>query len=184
MKLIRNLPNGTPVSLVCQEATQQRLFPKHFKDRPRSLASHFKRWRSVREILKQDLQVFRNLLDDVSRAYEETGEGVYSVTIEHPDQIGWETSAPITAFRLDELEHFTLNRAASGLRLKRTATHYKAPLTHFVTIVYEIMHDRERANGLFVLIHDLYPGIDLGELVGNITTRERRVFYCIDHPGE
>lgn len=183
MKLKRTLPDGTPVSLVCLEPTRKRLYQHHFRPVRTPAASHFKTWRSVPDVITQDSSVSRDLLEDIGNAYAESGEGVYSVTLTHSESVGWETSAPLITFQPDELETFWLRPNASALRVRQATGKHKAPETRHVTIVYEIMRDRERSGGLFVLLHDLYPGIDLGELKGNITEREKRVFYRFDHPG-
>jgi hypothetical protein len=62
------------------------------------------------------------------------------------------------------------------------AARYKAPLTNKLTVVFEFQLATEDRPHLMI-VHSLYPGEDIGELSGDITENEGRVFFDWDHPG-
>lgn len=183
MRLVRCLPNKKLVTLFCHNGVEDRLFTRHFQVVQRPMAAHFRRWRSVREMIKTDDQIYRELMHDIAESHQESGDGVYSTTFTHHDPVGWETSAPLAAFRLDELEPFRVNDRATALRVKRSVRDRPAPLTNLVTIAYEVMPDRDAPEQLFVFIQDVHPGVDLGAREGDMTAREKRVFYSQGHWG-
>ena len=95
--------------------------------------------------------------------------------------VGWESTSALSDYKEDDLERFTINRRSKGLRVKMCRTDLLAPKTCELTIVYELKIEDDK---LVAIIHSIYPGQDIGELRGNVTVREKRVFFDWNHPGQ
>lgn len=65
--------------------------------------------------------------------------------------------------------------------VKTSCTDILAPQTYDLTIIYQFMFFDKKPK---VFIHSMYPGYDIGELIGDITKRENRIFFDWNHPGE
>lgn len=156
--------------------------------RVQNLAGSFSVWDSPENFF-QDSLVQDELICHADELAAEAEYGTHSVTLSVFDKwLGWESTDQIERYTdfgiLHELEKFNPNRKSNALRFPlRLKYKFKAPATNKVTVVFEFRPDKEDDGFLFI-IHSVYPGEDIGELVGNITEREQRVFFDWDHPGE
>ncbi|MDQ5969063.1 MAG: hypothetical protein QG579_220 [Patescibacteria group bacterium] len=168
------------VDIVTRYHTKERLASTCFRGADVRKAGNFSRWDCIEKVL-EDASVLEELLDDLNEACLDRNLGTSSLNIECPEIVGWESTDNIDRYTPDDLEHFNLNRKGHGLRLKLDRTDIRAPKTHMLTLVYELKSE----DGNFVaLIHSIYPGVDVGDLVGNVTKREGRIFFDWGHPGE
>ena len=94
--------------------------------------------------------------------------------------VGWPGTDELTKYKPEDLEEFSPNRHSKALRVKKDRLDLLVPLTNFVTLVYELRPERYQTA---IIVHSMYPGKDIGELHGNITEREKVVFFDWDHPG-
>jgi len=170
---------GATVKVIVPQQTEARLAGTCFRGISLKKAGNFKLWESATELF-QDQTVVRLLLEELDSQWVEGELGVFSATFIHPEQIGWESTSPISAEVADALEPFNLNRHSTGLRVRADRTDMLAPLTHGLTVIYELKDD---CGGPISIIRSIYPGADVGELDGDVTNREQRYFYGWEHPG-
>lgn len=181
MHLVTNpsYPTSIRMLVICPIKTEERLKTTCFRGRNQKLAGNFKLWESVEEMFKSS--AINELKDDFWEQWRKCEFGTHSVTIEMPVHIGWESTANKDKYPMDTLEEFCPNRRSTALRIRSNRTEHLAPLTKDITIVYQLEDQRGEPK---VTIWSLYPGDDIGELVGDITQREGRVFFDWNHPGE
>lgn len=185
MKLIRNLVDGQSVCIVARTSTKQRLSTTCFRidddQQLKTLAGNFARWRCIEDILN-DHWVGKEFLLEVAQLLKEKDcTTVHSVEIPHADSVGWSSTAPLREWRkFPDLERFQLNNKCYGLRVSPNRTDVLAPVTHCLTLVFEL---KIEVNKPVVIIHSVYPGVDIGYLVGNVTEREQCVFFDWSHKG-
>jgi hypothetical protein len=174
------LRSDVRVDIVTRYHTENRLAKTCFRGMDIKKAGNFSQWDSVEKVL-EDATVLDELLDDLNEVCRDRNIGTISLNIQHPRIVGWESTDVPEKYNLDDLEHFKLNRKARALRVKTNRTDLKAPQTNLLTLIYEL---KLEDGNFVVIIHSLYPGIDVGELVGNVTKRENRIFFDWNHPGE
>lgn len=178
--ITKMLKSGVWVTIVTRYHTEKRLTSTCFRGTDIKKAGNFCLWTRIQQVL-EDESVLKELLDDLDEACRDQNFGTSSLNIEHPRVVGWESTDDIDEYVSGELEHFNLNRKGHGLRLKLDRTYTKAPKTNMLTLVYEL---KSEDGNFVVLIHSIYPGLDVGNLVGNVTKREGRIFFDWEHPGE
>ena len=180
MFIQKKLKGGTGVAIVVRRITEERLRTKCFRGTHHSLAGNFSRWNSVKELFLDEF-VIKQFLDELSEMSLKQETGTYGVSIIHTMPIGWESTAPIENYEQNDLEKFSLNRKSWGLRLKPSRTNLLAPQTSEITIIFEFKYENTK---YVAVVHSIYPGNDIGELNGDVTDRENRVFFDWNHPGE
>lgn len=176
MHLVINLVN---MLVICPIKTKERLQTTCFRGRDQKLAGNFKLWESVEDMFEGS--ILNKVTDDVWEQWEHGVFGTHSVTFEMPIHVGWESTVSRDKYSMDDLEDFSPNKRSSALRIRPGRTEHLAPLTRDITIVYQLEEQRGAAK---VTIWSMYPGVDIGELDGDITEREGRVFFDWNHPGE
>jgi hypothetical protein len=165
--------------IVVRQQTQDRLATKCFRGKPANRAGNFLRWQNAHELFESEF-VTQSILADVSEAYAKKSR-TNSVCIDFGSHIGWSGTDDLGKYKTEDLERFEPNRRSWALRVNLgSGGRLPAPPTSFLTIVYEI---REEPGQVAVIVHSMYPGKDIGELVGNITERENCVFFDWEHPG-
>lgn len=177
---IRKRLAETMITLIVRLSTVKRLSKTCFRGPLLPLAGNFLLWSSVEEVFG-DLGVLAQFLDELGERLLIQDIGTHSVCITHSTSVGWESTAPRENYSDDDLEQFPLNRKSVALRVKPTCLHLLAPRTRQLTIVYEFKFEGEFP---VAVIHSIYPGKDIGELCGDVTAREGRIFFDWDHPGE
>ena len=178
MHITRRLEDGRKVVIIVRPDTEIRLKGKCFRGRHERKAGNFLNWRSASEVFR-DPHILREFLRDVADALA-AGAQLNSVEIRHHSNVGWSSTMPATPRKPDYVERFNPNRRSIAWRVKLDRTDVLAPRTDLVTIVYEVKHEDGR---LVAIIHSTYPGEDVGEIEGNVSYRERVVFFGFSHPG-
>jgi hypothetical protein len=175
----RKLDDGTFMSIVVPIRTAERLATKCFRGRDSRRAGNFINWRNSMQVLA-DSHVICYLLKELNESWEKKEFGVVSFSIELPHPVGWESTDDIKHYSNEVLERFELNRRSNALRVKISRQDILAPKTNKVTIVAEFKTLKELP---VLMVYSMYPGVDVGELEGDVTGREGRIFFDWDHPG-
>jgi hypothetical protein len=149
-----------------------------FRNTSSPLAGNFLSWKSLQDLF-HDHEVMRHFLAEMEEMCLLRDFTTHSFSFMHPEIVGWESTAALSSYNEDSLERFTRSRS-NWLRIKPCRTDLLAPKTHEVTIVYEL---KPEADQMVAVVHSIYPGQDIGELRGNVTDREKRVFFDWNHPG-
>lgn len=181
MFINKKLIEDTPVAIVVRRVTKERLRETCFRGPGVQKAGNFSRWHSA-EALFSDAIVLELFLGYVAElCYKVDLPGTYSYSLSYPAPVGWESTDRLRKYDPGDLEEYALTRKSTCLRVKPDRVDLRAPKTCSITIVFELKleHDRPVA-----VVHSLYPGADVGELEGNVTEREGRVFFDWNHPGD
>ena len=173
------LKNGIYAAIIVRMNTEDRLATKCFRGTSLRRAGNFSRWESA-ESLFQDEIVLRHLLAEFDELWQKQDFGTHSVAIELSTPVGWESTGSLDNYKLDDLEQFDLNRRSWGLRVKTSCIDLLAPQATELTLVFEFKSEDGKP---VIIVHSIYPGSDVGELDGDVTEREQRVFFDWNHPG-
>lgn len=167
--------------LIVPRKTEKRLRGTCYRNQ--QTAGCFINWRSSYDLFNDPLasDLVEEQISEIVDEMDNAGlmDDNQSFTIEMPCDIGW--SSTISQTELDEavaLERKPLNRRANAMFV--IDPRIPAPLTKLVTFVAQIKFQGDWV----AIIHSIYPGPDIGELKGNITRREKVVFFDWDTPGE
>ncbi len=172
---------GIPVTIIVRGEAECRISDRHFKGYRSKVAGNLKIWNSLYEFLC-DEYVIDMMIDDAKQAYD-VGSKTNSFFIDMGDDVGWSSTDHIQNYKEDLLEEFKPNKRSRALRVKSCFFEIKAPRTTLVTIVYELRRELH-INQVVLVIHSIYPGMDIGELTGNVSARERVAFFGLNHPGQ
>lgn len=170
---------GKPVALIMRQKTEERLGETCFRGPECRRAGNFFRYRFAEEFFS-DSKMQNLFFPEIWKLSGRRDFDTHSFSLDLKMEIGWESTAPLQNYETHDLEEFTPNRRSSGLRVKSSKRHLLAPRTSKATIVYEL---KEEFGKPVVVVHSLYPGVDIGELEFNVTKREQRVFFDFNHPG-
>jgi hypothetical protein len=171
--------NSVDTLIICPIKVVDRLKTTCFRGRDLKLAGNFRLWESVEEVMRG--QVRNDLVDDALELWQIGDFGTHSLRLEMSIEVGWESTAPKNDFHIDELEWFEPNKHSCAKRVRLNRIKRLAPLSRDLTIVYQLEDQRGEPK---VTIWSMYPGVDIGELDGDITKRESRVFFDWNHRGE
>lgn len=141
-------------------------------------AGNFSKWATLESFFDEPL-ILRELeyhLNDARRHNIRTYS--FEIVFDHP--VGWSSTDDLRRYQDRDLEFFRPNRRSEGFRVKPLFSNLLAPQTNYVTIVFEFKKEHD---GPTAVIHTIYPGRDIGELVGDVTEREGIVFFDWEHPG-
>ncbi len=172
---------GRMVNIIAPRETLDRLNGTCFRGKTSRWAGNFSRWNSLGVMLR-DPQILDGLLENIEDSLPDK-KGTFSFTITYPLPVGWESTAPRKDFPEEFLERFRPGKGKverTALRVKPELKGIRAPKTHDITFIFNLMEEESR---LLVFLRSVYPGHDIGELVGDITEREGRVFYDFKQPG-
>lgn len=167
-----------PIVIIVRDQTQERLAGTCFRGDPLNRAGIFSLWNDSWETLNDGL-LTQYLVADARAALEKKSR-TNSLCVKYFKTVGWSGTDDLEKYKPEDLETFNPNRHSCALRVKIGRKDLLAPVTNFVTLVYEIRQER---NQIAIIVHSMYPGKDIGELHGNITEREKVVFFDWDHPG-
>ncbi|PJA47106.1 hypothetical protein CO172_03075 [Candidatus Uhrbacteria bacterium CG_4_9_14_3_um_filter_36_7] len=188
-------PDGSLLVIIVSQQTEERLGGTCFRGKCVRKAGNFFRWESLHELfdrhdrlidfLAATAQERAVLVDDEQGGGPGTNRYTvdkFSCTFENGGDVGWESTVPRDGYPNWLLERFTPNRRSVALRIKMEHPEYRAPKTKLITFVCQLVFDAK--DGFILIIHSLYPGVDVGELKGDMTGREGRVFFDWNHPGQ
>ena len=179
MSSTKKLGNGRRVLIVVLKSTEERLQTTCFRGCGVRKAGNFALWRSTGDLFN-NTHVLRKFLRHVVEAFA-AGLSQSRVTIKYHSDMGWSSTIPAPPYRPDSVEVFYPNRHSVAWRVKPSRTDITALPTDLITIAYEI---RETLGRPTIFVHTIYPGRDVGALLGNVSARERVVFFDFDHPGD
>ncbi len=174
------LSNQKKCPIIIKTKVEARLANRCLRATDTPLAGNFIFWRTVGDVLR-DEEVFKMFTEELSEAWDNNEFDTRSVTLGLNKDIGWENTDWIDNYTEKDLERFEPNRKSTALRIKSSCKHILAPRTFELTFVYQFIFFNNKPK---VYIHSMYPGYDIGELIGDITKLENRIFFDWDHPGE
>jgi len=183
MKLMTKTANAVEVKIVGPFRVCQRLEKTCFRGKEFNRAGNFCLWDNMEDLLKNPL-ILPELLAEADEHWRAKDFTTFSICIEYPKPVGWESTAPQGNYDPSDLEYFEPTHRSSGLRVKLDRREIKAPATNLVTVIYEFRPDRDEPDLPVAIVHSIYPGQDIGEMVDNVTERENRIFFDFKHPGE
>lgn len=179
MHLIKKLGGSNTVSIVMRKKAQDRLKGTCFRGFDVHQAGNFMVWRTPDEVFADEI-ILQQFLETLHEDFVEGFFGTSSVEISHDNIIGWDSTVPCDIANGIALECIKFGRGI-GMKIPARYEGVFAPVTRSVTIVYELkVEERGR---LVTVIHSMYPGVDVGELTGDVTSREGRIFFDFAHPG-
>ncbi len=151
-----------------------------FRGKSKVLAGNFCRWINHNEMFDpNDTYIQDQLLGDVEEATGKSRKNSFSIQFD--EFIGWSSTDDRILHADISLEPFAINGRATGYKIRADRQDILAPKTKLLTIIYNLAFE---ANQLLVHIVSMYPGPDIGELVGDVSEREGIVFFGWKHPGE
>jgi len=169
--------NYKGVQVVVPKHTEGRLSDKCFRGPDCSKAGNFRYWKDTKQVIEG--VITDSVLSRLQEAAMKNGKGTFSICLDLRDPIGWSSTAPRDQYVEADLVSFEPNNHSSALKVVNPEK--LAPLTNHLTIVCE--YKRKGGVEVFV-IHSMYPGKDVGVLDGDITQREKVVFFDWEHQGE
>lgn len=141
-------------------------------------AGNFLHWREPGQFLSRA----KALLEEV--VFDELKKGLsgrVSFELDFGEAVGWSSTLEVQGLPPDlVVEERKLNGKAKAVFLL-PENRVKAQLTERVTCVGEI---KENDHAYNVVLYSVYPGRDVGELVGDVTAREGVVFLDWETRGE
>jgi len=174
-----NFQGFTTFQLMFTQETLDRLSTTCFRGPALNLAGNFSRWNSAAAMLDDNI-VKIALLRGIDPLLQKKLAGTHRIRVDYPRVVGWTSTAQI-AEQLDasKLEERPLNKKSSAKFVISTGIF--APVSSCLTFVVEIKF-RGTAKPL-VLVWSVYPGEDVGPLLGDMTAETGRVWFDWDHPG-
>lgn len=160
------------------DVTEKRLETKCFRGAQLRLAGNFSRWSNYAEFWADPI-VLQHFLPHAESNWC-TATKRNSLCLDYGSVVGWSSTAPARHFNPRDLERFEPNRKSTALRVRCDRHHLRAPQTRLVTVLYAC---REGSSGPIMQIYSIYAGDDIGPLEGDVTHRNRAVFFDWNHPG-
>ncbi len=173
---------GYPVIIILREYTRRRMLGTCFRGVDKMLAGNFCLWHNHHAMLYYNHFLNSGIVADAREAYKD-GARTSGFSVDYRETVGWSSTDDLSKYRNGTLEEFKLGSRsnAHGLRIKKSCNHIKAPKTNLITFVYELKREPSQFT---IIINSIYPGPDIGELEGDVSTREEVVFFDWNHPGE
>lgn len=171
------------VHVLISDHVWTRLSGTCFRGKHKALSGNFCRWVNHNEMFDpNDKFILDQIVEDAKVAIEKHSRN-NSFSIQFKDWIGWSGTDDRILYANICLEPFAINRKATGYRIRTDRKDILAPKTKILTIIYEVKYDPEKGR-INLIIWSMYPGPDIGELVGDVSDREKIVFFDWNHPGE
>jgi hypothetical protein len=180
MFIERKTDGGLTAIIIVPWSTEKRLRSTCYRGPMIRRAGNFMRFNSSDDLLGDQI-VINALLSDLDKLWRRKWRGHYRFSITCPDFVGWESTAPLKNFAPTDLEPFEPNKKSSALRVRLDRPDLVAPKTREIVIIAEV---RQENGNPVIILHSAYPGKEIGQLEGNITEREGRVFFTWEHLGE
>lgn len=178
--VIEKRTRGETVIVIVGGRASARLIDKNFRGSRYARAGNFSAWNSMQEFfLDRDIQ--KALLDEIIDATEEGLDQISSFEIEFDHVVGWSSTDDIDKYNPNTLTRFSPNSRSTALKVKNDCRTVLAPTTNILTIVFYLTYE----NGKYIaVIYNVYPGRDVGDFDGDVTSREKMIFFDWSHPGE
>ena len=171
---------GEKYNIIVRKPAMERLREKNFRGTAIVCAGNFSKWPNIQSFL-YDEKIKKTIMEEMLEEMTMRGAGTSSFELEFEDYVGWSSTDNLQKYSTNELELHYPNRRSTVLRVKMDLLSIRASKTKIVTLVYEL----KREGGILVaVIHSIYPGHDIGELYGDVSEREKVVFFDWNHPGE
>lgn len=173
---------GKPAKLFVTDHQAERMLPLHFRGHTVNKAGNFcqKLWCGPSEVI-HDLK--HELEEEIEGAINEGDFETRSVTITCDEYVGWSSTSTFNKHLMKWYERFEPNHRSTALRFRPEAPYCASP-TKDITLVYQVFESGvDQGHGYHVSFKTMYPGTDIGELVGDITKNEGVVFYDWEHTG-
>ncbi len=176
------------VHLRVEEDVLEKLNRTCFRGRDVLRAGNFFKWQNFEQFfidMEEDIE--DSLVDTFIALLSENPKmvtGRDSVEIDDLGLVGWSVTDDISHYNeRTELAPFFLNHAKPkrGHALLVANRKRLAPLTSTVTLVFKIRRERLR---WMVRVISIYAGPSVGDHYGEVTEREKRVFFNFSHPGQ
>ncbi len=170
--------DGRKVLIIVRSITERRLSNTCFRGIGRPLAGNFSRWGNATQLFGDKL-ITSMLVEDAERAICD-GSYSWSISYDIKRVVGWSSTDDLVRYRPEDLTRFSLNSRATGLKV---GPDFMAPKTSFVTLSCEVKID-DVPPQVVVIVHSIYPGRDIGGLVGDVSNREGIAFFDWDAIGK
>lgn len=145
---------------------------------PGSLAGNFLHWRTPRQFLWRAESRLREVAFDELAKGE---KGQFSFELEFEELVGWSSTLELKDLSPKlTVERRELNQRATALFLL-PENKVLAKLTNRVTCVGVL---KQGKSSVYFMLYTLYPGRDVGELLGDVSERENVLFLDWDTRGE
>ncbi len=167
--------------IVIRNFAWRRLASTCFRGIKKKRAGNFCLWYNPHKMFSDCPYLASEIVDDAREAWSKESK-TSSMPVECREIIGWSSTDNLSKYQQNGcLESFSLGNNARGLRIKKNRRDILAPKTSVITLIYELKREQ---NQFVIVIHSMYPGPDIGELVGDVSEREKVVFFDWNHPGE
>lgn len=172
--------NGVRIAILMPTTTKDRLKSTCFRGKEKQVAGNFCAWGSFAEMLTDNafVQPCLDVLDDL---YEGQRFGrSYSFSIDYPLPVGWSSTIRLTPdLAARGLVRRYLNTRSTAFF--PTDPTIRASLTHTVTVKCELKLESPMCG--VAVVHSIYPGLDMGSLIGDMTEQTGFVWLDWATPG-
>lgn len=169
---------GMDFDVVMSDDTRDRLATTCFREGPVKKSGNFFAWTEM-QVLALTGEV-RSSISKIANSViaRDITIGTHRIMARFSQPVGWSSTLSIAMAGDGQLERRNLNRSSTALFVCNI--NQPAPKTCLATLVFSVT----RIEGHWVVeILTAYPGKDVGELRGDVTSREGRVFFDFSNPG-
>ncbi len=179
MVITKELPCGKQVRIIVGIKTEQKFKGTCFRGKNRRFAGNFKIWDRVEKLLG-DTFVLKTFITCIQQAIDEEDFSNQSCTIRYSYEVGWSLTNDLSKYFGRDLIRFRPTPRSLAYKVKPERRNMPAPLTNQITLVFDLKNENDL---MVVIVHDIYPGKDVGDLTGDISAREKCAFFDRNHPG-
>ena len=176
---MRTLIVGSEEKSVCVPHHQRsRLDTQHFRGVDQKYAGNFAAWNTFLEFLN-DPETQKLLGEEVSIICEdEGGSGDYRINLKYSRNVGWESTLEVGDLKAGDDAHAHQRMIGKNACAKFFEQGYiDAPATKWVTLSVTLNNGK-------IFVQTIYPGVDIGRLNGDLTTKKGLYFFDFNNPGE
>lgn len=179
-----SIPNGC-IKVVLPREQRKRLHGTCFRGKQVREAGNFSRWSGFDQMLDDPIfgEPFLEIVNDILLGRKPLkGHGFKErIGLKLSTPIGWSSTIPRELAPGGHLERRSLNHQAEALfQLDPSCP---APLTNVISLALGFKCPDQADLTATVLIETLYPGPNVGRLVGDVTEATGHVFFDFHHPG-
>jgi hypothetical protein len=180
------LPDGSPAVIIVGNETEARLRKTCFRGKNVAAAGNLRAWNNPTHMFQDDYILDPFVADVLKRVEAKEVESRpgdqhrATIIFRAFELMGWASTDDRSKYADDALERFEPNRKSSALRVLPNRTDLHPPETREITFVYSLRFERQ--HGWMVIIRTIYPGPDIGPLLGDLSQDPGVVFFSWDHP--